>query len=149
MSNWFADQIGSLAGDVVYAFGGGAAEQAQGNQLDAQLAQLNGTEYGAGGRIYNEIQDQQGTAAADKAAQTVQADEASGATGNVLDQLQTAGQEGANQGLNDFWGSISSALKGLLTIFPWWLWLGAGVGLFIYLGGLGFLARMARRKLSA
>jgi hypothetical protein len=139
MGNWIADQIGALAGDVTYLFGGGAQEQARGNQLDAQLATLNQSEYGAGGRIYNEIQDQQGTAAADQAYQTVQADEQSGRTGNVLDQLQQAGAEGANQGLQDFWGSIAGALKGLLTIFPWWLWLGAGVGLFIYMGGLRLL----------
>jgi len=147
MGNWFADQIGALAGDIQYVFGGGAAAQAQGNQLDAQLQTLNQSEYGQGGRIYNEIQAQQGTAAADQAYQTVQADETSGLTGNVLDQLQTAGQEGANQGLQDFWGSIASALKGLLTIFPWWLWLGAGVGLFLYVGGFkllkGRLAKLA------
>lgn len=143
MSNWFADAIGSLAGDAVYYLGGGQQAEAQGQQLDAQLQQLNQTEYGAGGRIYNEIQDQQGTAAADKATQTVNADMASGATGDVLGQLQQAGQEGANQGLNDFWSQIGGALKGLLTIFPWWLWLGAGVWLFIYLGGL----RLFRGKL--
>lgn len=139
MSNWFTDTIGSLAGDAVYYLGGGKAAETQGQQLDQQLQQLNQTEYGAGGRIYNEIQDQKGTAAADQAFQTVQADEASGVTGDVLSQLQQAGKEGANQGLNDFWGQIGGALKGLLTIFPWWLWLGAGVWLFIYLGGLRLL----------
>lgn len=148
MGNWFADQIGALAGDVTYLFGGGAREQARGDQLDAQLSALNGVEYAPGGRIYDEIQTQQGTAAADRAFDTVQADEQSGATGNVLDQLQTAGQEGANQGLNDFWGGIGKALRGLLGIFPWWLWLLAGAGLFLYLGGGRWLERKARIKLA-
>lgn len=139
MSNWFADKIGSAAGSLVYAFGGGSQEQARGDSLDVQLAQLNQTEYGAGGRIYNRIEDERGTTAADLAYATVLADEASGATGNVLGQLQEAGREGANQGLKDFWSGIGNAIKGLLGIFPWWLWLAAGVGLFIYLGGLGLL----------
>lgn len=148
MGNWFADQIGALAGDVTYLFGGGASEQAKGDQLDAQLSALNGVEYAPGGRIYDEIQSQRGTPAADEAFTAVQADEQSGATGNVLDQLQTAGQEGANQGLSDFWGGIASALKGLLGIFPWWLWLLAGLGVFFYVGGGRWLERKARIKLS-
>jgi hypothetical protein len=148
MSNWFADAIGSLAGDIEYYVGGGAQEQATGDQLDAQLQALNQTEYSAGGRVYNEIQDTQGTAAADQAYQTVQKDEASGATGNVLDELQTAGQEGANQGLSNLWSGIANALKGALGLFPWWLWLLALGALFIYLGGLGWLERKARLKLA-
>jgi hypothetical protein len=139
VSNWFADKIGSAAGGLVYAFGGGRQEQARGDSLDAQLAQLNSAEYGQGGRIYNRIEDERGTAAADTAFDQVQTDLETGRTGDVLAQLQEEGRAGANQGLNDFWSGIGNMLKGVLGLFPWWLWLAAGAGLFIYLGGLGLL----------
>ena len=35
MGNWFADQVGALAGDVTYLFGGGKQAQATGDSLGA------------------------------------------------------------------------------------------------------------------
>lgn len=145
MSNWFADQIGNAAGGLVYWFGGGKQEEARGQDLDAQLSQLNSVEYGQGGRIYNRIQEEQGYDAAESAFDQVESNLQTGATGDVLAQLQEEGRAGANQGLKDFWGSIADALKGLLGIFPWWLWLAAGVGLFFYFGGLPWLKRQLAR----
>ncbi|MCX6922890.1 MAG: hypothetical protein NT154_06720 [Verrucomicrobia bacterium] len=147
MSNWFADAVGSAAGGLVYAFGGGAAEQARGDALDAQLQRMNTTDYSPGGQIYGQIQDNRGTAAADQALVDVQSNLQTGATPNVLGELTQAGREGANAGLAGFWNQIGGALRGLLGIFPWWLWLMAGGVLFIYLGGLGWLERQARSNL--
>jgi hypothetical protein len=145
MSNWFADQIGALAGDAVYYLGGGKAEEAQGQQLDAKLQALNNDEYGAGGRVYNEIQDQKGTDAAVQAYQAVQADMASGATGDVLDQLQEAGKEGADQGKKDFWSWILNLITSAIGLIPWWVWLAAGVGIFFWMGGFKLLkGKLAR-----
>ena len=99
MSNFITDAIGSFAGSIEYAFGGGAALQSQSDSLDAQLNALNQADYSPGGSIYNSIAAVNGTAAADAALKQVQDNAASSAAnGTVKDQLQTAGKEGAAQG---------------------------------------------------
>ena len=72
MSNFITDAIGSFAGSIEYAFGGGAALQSQSDSLDAQLNALNQADYSPGGSIYNSIAAVNGTAAADAALKQVQ-----------------------------------------------------------------------------
>lgn len=128
MSNWFADQIGNLAGSATYLFGGGAAEEERGKALDAQLAAMNAEQHDQG--LYT---DAQYLAVLDH--------QTSGATGNVQDQLQESGREGANQGLQDFKAGTFSAFTGLLGLVPAWLWVVGALAAFVYLGGLKTLKR--------
>ncbi len=125
--------------------------QSEGDRLDAELAALNQKEYGEGGRIYNQIEAQRGTAAADAAYRQTLANQQTGATGNVDKQISDAFDEGLNDGANNVTGFVSGvfktigkALGAVLLGIPVWIWLGLAVGAFFYLGGGAFL----RRKLA-
>ena len=146
MSNFITDAIGSFAGSIEYAFGGGAALQSQSDSLDAQLNALNQADYSPGGSIYNSIAAVNGTAAADAALKQVQDNAASSAAnGTVKDQLQTAGKEGAAQGLNSLAAGIQNFTSGLLStltkLVPWQAWLALAIGAFLYFGGLKWLKK--------
>lgn len=144
MSNFITDAVGSFAGDIQYAFGGGSSAQARSDATMAQLNAVNQQDYAPGGQIYNAIADVNGSAAADAAYQQVQQDAAKSASGGtVLNQLQTAGQAGAAQGLSNLAGKIQSAVSGIFGVFtklmPWQAWAGLALLAFWYLGGFKWL----------
>lgn len=149
--NWLTDTIGSAAGDLTYWFGGGSAAQARSDALDAQLNALNQQDYAPGGQIYNSIAAVNGTDAANAAYQQVQDNAAKSASnGTVLNQLQTAGQQGAAQGLSNLASKIQSAVSGifgtLFKLMPWQGWLAIGIVAFVWLGGLSWLRGAAAKK---
>jgi len=61
--------------------------------------------------------------------------------------------EGANEGLQAEQTFISKGINGVggfvWGAIPLWVWLGAGLGIFIWLGGLDLVRGMIRRKASA
>lgn len=68
---------------------------------------------------------------------------------NVEEEVTAAGREGLREGYDGVTGGIRSAvtfpLKFLWDALPWWLWVGAAVGVFLYFGG----ASVIRRKVGS
>lgn len=131
-------------------FGSGKL-QADGDAADAKLAEMNQRDYAPGGRLYNKIATQQGTAAADAAYQQTLNNLESGATGNVSSQIDAAFDEGLQDGANNITGFVSGAFKflgkalgSILLGIPVWVWLAVGAAAFFYLGGGVWI----RRKIS-
>jgi len=107
--------------------------QKQGDTLDGQLRDINERDYGPGGRYYTP----------DNYTRT-QDNLASGATGDVSQQLDDAFQEGLDEGANNVTGVISGAFKligkglgAVLLGVPAWAWLLGIVALWVYLGAPG------------
>lgn len=125
------------------------AEQQRGNELDAQLAALNQKDYGPGGRIYQRIEAEQGTDAAERTYESVQANLEGSQTGDVEQQVVAAFGEGLNEGFQSTTGGIRNALSApfefIFKAVPWYFWIiGLGV-LFFYAGGFVWLkGRLAK-----
>ncbi len=105
-------------------FYGGDKLQAEGDALDAKLAESNAELYGPGGKFYNAGQWSQ-----------IQQNMSTGSTGNVSAQLNDAFAEGLNEGKNNITGAVSGTfdlagggLAAVLKGIPWYVW--AGVLLF-------------------
>lgn len=114
--------------------------QAEGDALDARLAELNKTVYLD---KYNrpDLYEQ------------AQANAARGATGNVAQQIDAAFREGLQDGANNVTGFFGGAFdivgKGvgaILKAVPWWIWAAAILYLLITTGLLGPLVRKATGK---
>ena len=114
--------------------------QAEGDALDARLAELNKTIYLD---KYNrpDLYEQ------------AQANAARGATGNVAQQIDAAFKEGLQDGANNVTGFFGGAFdivgKGVGAILkgvPWWIWAAAILYLLITTGLLGPLVRKATGK---
>lgn len=114
--------------------------QAEGDALDARLAELNKTIYLD---KYNrpDLYEQ------------AQANAARGATGNVAQQIDAAFKEGLQDGANNVTGFFGGAFdivgKGvgaILKAVPWWIWAAAILYLLITTGLLGPLVRKATGK---
>jgi len=122
---------------------------------DAQLQQMNATDYAPGGNIYDTIAANDGTAAAD-AAQAAQKKNAASAAPSgqaaqrtQIDQAFTSTLDSQAQAivggpLAVFWATVKSILKAI----PWWLWLVILLVPFGYLGGFGWLSRNAKKQFS-
>ena len=124
---------------------GSDEQQQRGDSLDAQLKALNDRDYGKGGRIYNEIQEEQGPAAAIIAAQDVQKHLESSKTGNVSAQIDQAFDEGLADSTSSVRNAIGTAVGSIFRIIPLSVWILAAVALFVYMGGWVWLkGRLAR-----
>jgi len=158
MANFFSRLVGDVAGGWEYITGGAAANK-QFEQLNAQNQADYAARYAPGGASYNKIAATQGVQVADAAYQTVQSDYSNAAAqeSNYLDQLDQAGTEGAQSGLDNVTalpgkivggvtGIAGSTLWGVLKNIPWWVWLVALGFLFFYLGG-GLALRSRGQKL--
>jgi len=118
-------------------------EQTRGEQLDAQLAELNQRQYEQG--RYTEAEYQ-----------TILQNQQTGATGDVNASINSEFAAGAAEGLHNVLAvpgqivgtgfSISGeALWGVIKRIPWWVWLAAAAALFVWMGGLKLLkGRLAR-----
>ena len=144
--NPIANAVGSIAGWWTNTFGAGKGLAEQSAALDAKIAAQQQADYAPGGRIYNQIADQNGGGitganAADNAWATVQAHDAqmTADTAAIQDAITVAAQTGANDGLNNAKAAVNSTLSGLLGMVPASVWLLLGVGAFLYLGGFTWL----------
>lgn len=98
------------------------AEQARGTALDEQLRQ-DAAESLASGRY-----DQ---AAYDQAMQHFDEGAVTDVTGSVTDAFY----QGLGEGAVNIRGTVGSAISSPFKLIPWQLWLLAGLGLFLYMGG--------------
>jgi hypothetical protein len=118
---------------------GGSGEQERGNNLDAQLAQLNARDYAPGGKLYTPENWER-----------VQANQASGQTVDVDKEIAGAFKEGLDDGAKNVTGFLGGAFdivgKGvgaILKAVPWWIWAAAILYILITTGLLGPLVRKA------
>jgi len=126
-----------------------AAEQARSNAADAANAKLNQQLLDQG----TWTQTQYDQANADMAAGN-----ASTGTDNVAGAINAEAAAGLQEGLNNvltapgkavgaIGGGLTTALWGILKNIPWWVYLAAGVALFVWMGGLALLrGRLAHSK---
>jgi hypothetical protein len=124
--------------------------QATGDAADARIEEMNRRDYAPGGRLYERIKRERGQAAADAAYQTVLGHLETGRTGDVDAQINTAFQEGLQDGRNNITGFVSNvfgfvgkALGAILLGIPVWVWAVAAVAVW---GWLGFPGMKAIRK---
>ena len=83
---------------------------------------------------------------------------ASTGTDNVAGAINAEAAAGLQEGLNNvltapgkavgaIGGGLTTALWGILKNIPWWVYLAAGVALFVWMGGLALLrGRLAHSK---
>jgi len=113
------------------------AEQRRGQQLDADLAELNRRKLESGQYTQEEYQ-------------RAEANRLAGATGNVAGEVRSEFYAGAREGANNvlnFPGQVvgtvgqgaGQLLGGVLAAVPWWVWLGGLAALFVWMGGLTLL----------
>lgn len=107
-------------------------EQKRGDQLDRDLKAINDQDYGPGGEIYNKIERERGTAAADQTYEDVQGHLQTSQTGDVGGQVSDAFWNELHQRTSDLVKPVGGAV-------PTWVWGAAGVGLFLWMGGLTWL----------
>lgn len=125
-----------------------------GAAADAKLDALNAQDYGRGGRIYEKIEADQGTAAANSTLEEVLNNAASDATASSIEAAQEDVNEAFVTGWNEAYDKRTSQAKSVIGApfkvlwdsLPWYVWLLAGLALFIYLGG-GQVARKYVGKL--
>jgi len=121
-----------------------AEEQKRGDLLDAQ-GQKAAQDYQPGGRLYNKIAAEQGTAAADAAATQVEQHFEQGVTGNVTDQVGQAFYDGLQEGASNIRTGVDKTVLGVLTTalktVPITVWIAAAAFAFFYFGGLGLIKR--------
>lgn len=122
---------------------GASDEQARGDALDAQLAQMNRDALDSG--RWSEDQFNQ-----------AEANREAGLTGDVAESIDGEFYTGLNEGWNNVLnapgkavGAIGDAsgslLGGVLKNIPWWAWVGGAIALFVWMGGLALLrGRFAR-----
>lgn len=113
------------------------AEQARGEQLDAQLEALNRQRLDSGRWTLEQWQ-------------TAENNRQAGATGDVRGQVREAAVEGALDGVRAIPSAINKGLKApfqfLGVAIPWQVWL-LGLGaLFLYLGGGVYLRGILARR---
>ena len=130
----------SWVGDLFGAKDAQARADALDNQLKASEA-----DYAPGGRIYNKIASEQGTAAADAAYAQVQGHVAAGtaADAHIDTQVNQAFQDQLNTEIGDIGGAVSTAAKVPFKLawsaIPWQVWVLGAVLLFFYMGGAKLL----------
>src|ERR1044072_3981886 len=97
---WLTNAVGDFAGWIVGTGVAGtpsaASMQKSIDTSDAALRDLNASDYGEGGRIYEAIQDERGRAEADNTAAFGQSHEN---YADVAGQISQAGREGAQGAL--------------------------------------------------
>jgi len=138
---WLTNAVGDFAGWIVGTGALGtpsaASMQASIDATDAALRDLNETDYGPGGRIYESIAERRGQAAADNAnALVMQHDTPT----NVSEQLAAAGREGAQGGLQTGLNLPFSFVRSV----PWQVWFFGAIALFLWLGGGVWLVKKSR-----
>ena len=69
-------------------------------------------------------------------------------TAKFKDQVTTAAQQGAADGLNNAKGAVNGFFESLFGLIPASVWIITAVGLFLYFGGWQWLTRKARKSLS-
>ena len=123
------------------------AEQARSNQLDAATVDLNQQNLERG--LWTQTQY-------DQAMEDIAAGNASTGAGDVLGSVTDEAQAGLQEGLDNVLnapGKVVGAvgqgagqlLWGIVKSIPWWAWIGAGVALFVWMGGLALLrGRLAK-----
>lgn len=71
---------------------------------------------------------------------------------NQRGQIQTAFDEELDARANSIIGGplrgIGDVLGSVLKAVPWWIWIGAALGVFGWLGGFSWLAKITRGKLA-
>lgn len=113
------------------------AEQSRGQQLDADLAELNRRKLESGQYSQQEYEQ-------------AEAHRLAGATGNVAGEVQSEFYAGAREGATNVLnfpgqvvGTVSQGagqlLGGVLAAVPWWAWVGGLAALFVWMGGLTLL----------
>jgi hypothetical protein len=124
------------------------AEQARGNQLDAQITAAN-----------QQLENQGAVPAGYTAAASADINAGNLSTGasDVVSSVDGEFVAGAQQGLSNVLaapgkvvgavgGSASSLLWGIVKNIPWWVWIAALGAIFVWMGGLELLrGRLARR----
>jgi hypothetical protein len=106
-------------------------EQRRQDDLDRQLRDLNERDYGPGGRIYNRIEADRGTAAADDTFQQVLANLDASDDIDVEAEVNDAFRQGLEEGA----GNIRSGFNFTFGAIPWQVWAIAAVAAFLYAGG--------------
>ena len=107
---------------------------------DAQLQTLNAADYAPGGKFYTPAaaaavaSDYSTQPTFGVAAQRSQIDAA------FTDKLQSE----ANGLLGTPLGILWAEIKALVFALPWWVWAGAIVAVFLWLGGLGWVRKKGR-----
>lgn len=141
-----------------WATGYDAANADRAAAADAQLRQMNAVDYSPGGSIYNDAAGQYGSTYADSLAGKVAADYAAQDVSAPMGQdaqreqiqkeFDTTMQKKADGIFGTFFGGIFDVLKTILKAIPLWVWIVAGIALFIWLGGGGWLRRKANKHFS-
>jgi hypothetical protein len=120
-------------------------EQQRANQLDASIAAENEKDYGPGGVIYNQTVNEQGTEAANKQWEAVQARQAADDVPDISSEVSGAFKEGLTEGFDSTTGAIKKTLAApfqfTFAALPWQLLVVGGVVLFVYLGGWNWLRK--------
>lgn len=121
--------------------------------VDLEEEQRIGAEQDAKIKAYQDqkLADQEWTPAQ---YETAQEHWVAGQTGDVVAQVDQAFEEGWDEGKDNISSGIKGTLnkvvadpiKALLGGLPWWLWLGAGLAVFFYFGGAGWLKKQMEKR---
>ncbi len=132
MSNFISDAVGSVAGWWTNTFGAGAGLAAQSAALDAQIA-ANQKDYQPGGKYYTPT---------NAAASSAQYAAMLANTVDISSSITSAAQTGAATGLD----SVTSAIANPFSKIPVAWYVLAGLGLFLWLGGLSWIRGALAKK---
>lgn len=116
-------------------------EQRRGDELDRRLREMNERDYGPGGRIYNRIEAERGTEAADETYDAVLENLETSQTGDVEAQVNDAFREGLQEGA----GNIQRGFNVSFGAIPWQLWAAGAVALFFWAGGGAWLKSILKK----
>ena len=124
-----------------------------GAAADAQLRAMNSVDYAPGGKIYEKIAAERGTAAADAAQAQVtanydtQAPIGETAQNAAIDQAFT---DSLDASASNLIGSplavLWAEIKALIKSVPWWVWIIGIVAVFFWLGGAAIIRAAVKRK---
>lgn len=110
-------------------------EQRRQDELDAQLREMNERDYAPGGRIYERIEAERGTDAADDTYQDALENLDESRIDNVEGDVNDAFREGLEEGYGNIRDTVAAPFKIAWNILPWQVWVAAAVALFLYMGG--------------
>ena len=122
----------------------GEDQTARGEQLDAKLAAINNAQYGPGGSVYNLVEQQSGTDAADLNWQTVQNHLNAQRADTASFESQVAG--GFWDGLKQGAANVGSFLKNPFMGIPVAWWFIGAISLFLWMGGLDLIKGILKKK---